>query len=94
MNELIYTKRFQKSLKKIDKKEQLRIKNFTEELQLIKNPTSNHLLNVKKLSGMSDIYRFRVGNYRIVSEITEDNKITILVLDVFHRQQGYSLIKE
>lgn len=43
---------------------------------------------VVKLSGSSDIYRVRVGNYRIVYEI-QDVVLVILVLKIGNRRDVY-----
>jgi mRNA interferase RelE/StbE len=41
-----------------------------------------------KLSGHEDIYRIRVGDYRVVYEI-EDEGLVVLVLRVAHRKDAY-----
>ena len=43
---------------------------------------------VKKLSGEDDFYRIRVGDYRIVYQI-RDNELVILVVRVAHRREVY-----
>jgi mRNA interferase RelE/StbE len=43
---------------------------------------------VKKLQGLDDTYRVRVGDYRIVYEI-QDNLLIVLVLSVAHRREVY-----
>jgi mRNA interferase RelE/StbE len=42
----------------------------------------------KKLAGMDDLYRVRVGDYRIVYVI-EDDKLVILVVRIAHRKEVY-----
>jgi len=42
---------------------------------------------VKKLKGV-DLYRIRVGSYRVVYEI-DDKKVMILVTRVRHRREAY-----
>ena len=44
--------------------------------------------DVKKLSGEDDLYRIRVGDYRIVYQI-QDNKLVVLVVRVAHRREVY-----
>lgn len=46
----------------------------------------NPLSTAKKLKGYKDIYRFRVGEYRIVFQV--DQK-TIFLLTVRHRKDAY-----
>ncbi|MGW3410523.1 type II toxin-antitoxin system RelE family toxin [Streptomyces sp. NPDC000888] len=44
--------------------------------------------DVKKLSGHDDLYRLRVGTYRIAYTI-DDGKLIILVVEVGHRRDIY-----
>lgn len=44
--------------------------------------------DVKKLSGYDDLYRLRVGVYRIAYTI-DDGKLIILVVEVGHRRDIY-----
>jgi len=43
---------------------------------------------VKKLSGEDELYRIRVGDYRIVYQI-RDNELVVLVVRVAHRREVY-----
>ena len=43
---------------------------------------------VKKLAGGGDLYRVRVGDYRIIYEI-EDMRLVVLVVRVGHRRDVY-----
>ena len=43
---------------------------------------------VKKLSGEDNLYRARVGDYRIVYQI-RDNELVVLVVRVAHRREVY-----
>ncbi len=42
----------------------------------------------RKLSGTTDRYRIRVGDYRIIYRI-DDGKVTVLVLVIGHRREVY-----
>jgi mRNA interferase RelE/StbE len=44
--------------------------------------------DIKKLAGYSDRYRLRVGDYRIIYEIA-DEQLIILVVAVGHRREAY-----
>ena len=44
--------------------------------------------NVKKLAGYEDRYRLRVGDYRVIYEIM-DEQIVVLVVGVGHRREIY-----
>ena len=95
-NEIKFRVSFKKSLKRIDKEDQIKIKEFLDKLKNIEDPISHELIDVKKLkklSGKQDsIYRYRIGQYRIIAEVTNENHILILLIDIFHRQQGYGNI--
>jgi len=43
---------------------------------------------VVKLSGESDIYRLRVGTYRVIYQI-QDQQLLVLVVKVGHRREVY-----
>lgn len=43
---------------------------------------------VKKLAGEGDLYRLRVGDYRVAYEIN-DGELVILVVKVGHRRDVY-----
>jgi mRNA interferase RelE/StbE len=42
--------------------------------------------NVKKLAGYEDRYRLRVGDYRVIYEIMDEQ---LVILDVGHRREIY-----
>ncbi len=44
--------------------------------------------NSNKLQGSYDLYRLRVGNYRVVYSI-EDKKLVVLILRLGHRKDIY-----
>jgi mRNA interferase RelE/StbE len=45
-------------------------------------------VGAEKLSGHIDLYRIRVGNYRVVYEI-DNGKIVVTVIKVGHRKEIY-----
>lgn len=45
-------------------------------------------IGVKKLSGEKDIYRVRVGNYRVLYRII-DKVLVVVVVSVGHRREVY-----
>ncbi|MDM8564967.1 type II toxin-antitoxin system mRNA interferase toxin, RelE/StbE family [Candidatus Halobeggiatoa sp. HSG11] len=72
-----------KDLKKIDKKWQVKILDVIK-TKLVKNPYAG-----KKLVGnLSEYYRYRVGNYRIIYEIIEED-IVVVILKIKHRKNIY-----
>jgi mRNA interferase RelE/StbE len=44
--------------------------------------------DLKKLAGYADRYRLRVGDYRVIYEIA-DEQLIILVVGVGHRREAY-----
>ena len=47
--------------------------------------------DIKKLTGYADRYRLRVGDYRVIYEIADDQLI-ILVVGVGHRREAYRVL--
>lgn len=43
---------------------------------------------VKKLKGEDDLYRLRVGDYRVIYQV-QDRVLLVLVLDIGHRRNVY-----
>lgn len=54
-------------------------------LALAENPRPD---GVKKLAGADDLYRVRVGDYRIIYEI-QDRAIVVTIIRVRHRGEVY-----
>lgn len=80
-----YTKQSLKSFSKLDKPTQQRIANFTQELESLENPR----IKGKALKGeLSEYWRYRVGDYRLVCEIFDD-KMLILCIKVDKRDSVY-----
>lgn len=51
----------------------------------------NPLFFAKKLEGINKLYRFRIGDYRIIVTPKENNIITILlILKINHRKDVYN----
>ncbi len=83
---LLYSKSFVKSMEKLDKYVQLQIKSYIiNNLENIDNPR-----NIGKgLKGnLSNYWRYRIGNYRILAEIVDD-KLIIYLLEIGHRKSVY-----
>ena len=72
-----------RSLKKLEETVRQRVADAISELALEPRPDG-----VKKLQGAEDIYRIRVGSYRILYQII-DRELIILVVDVGHRGEIY-----
>ncbi|QNJ58085.1 RelE-like toxin [Gordonia phage Bunnybear] len=72
-----------KSLMKLPRVEQKRIRSAIDGLTTDPRPHG-----VTKLSGTTDSYRIRVGNYRIVYTI-DDGELIIVVVRIGHRKEIY-----
>jgi len=72
-----------KSLAKIPRRELLRIKDKIDALSLEPRPT-----DTKKIHCDENLYRIRIGNYRVLYRIFDD-KILVLIVDVDHRKDIY-----
>jgi len=70
-----------KDLEKIDKKERVRILEAIEKLKDFPDVS-----NIKKLKKFNPTHRLRVGNYRVLFDLTETS---IIVGRVLHRKDAY-----
>ena len=75
-----------KTLKKLDVKTRLRIISFlNQDLANLDNPRQRGKALTGKFKGM---WRYRVGNYRIICEII-DNELLIIAVEIGHRSNVY-----
>jgi mRNA interferase RelE/StbE len=81
-----FSEKAKKSIKKLDRQVQKKILDYIDE-KICKNPYHKRL-GIKLSYEKAGLWRYRVGDYRIICEIN-DKKITILVLDVGHRRDIY-----
>ncbi len=84
MNWIInYTATAKKTLQKLERQTANRIMKYVDEM------ASNPRAKGKALSGsLGELWRYRVGDYRIICEI-QDEKLTVLVVRVGHRREVY-----
>ncbi len=76
-----------KDLKSIDKKWASKIVQFLEDIR------ESDVLGAKKLKGLNkDLYRIRVGDYRIIFD--SETSTSISVLRILHRQSAYNQINK
>ncbi len=83
--QLIILPRAEKELKKLPTKDFSKIDGVI--LQLLNDPRP---VGCKKLQGVADTYRVRVGDYRILYRI-EDKQLVIEVIRVANRKDAYKL---
>ena len=79
--EIIWSRSAEKELKKLDRLISKRIYDAVGKLR------EDPYRNIKKLTN-SDLFRLRVGNYRVIMDINED-QLRILVIKVGHRKLIY-----
>lgn len=84
MYKVQFSKKAEKSYNKLPGNIRVRIDQKLDYLRATPRGT-----DTKKLSGVEDTYRTRVGKYRIVYEI-EDDKLIVWVVDIGHRGEIYS----
>lgn len=60
----------------------------TEALKLLAQNPFSELLKVKKLKGADNLYRIRLGDYRVVYEI-RNNELIVLVIKIGNRREVY-----
>ena len=80
-----YTETVRKQLKKLDKTIQKRILDYMDEVGRLENPRSRGKALVENMRGL---WRYRVGDYRVICEIQE-SRIIISVLKIGHRKNIY-----
>ncbi|MBY4797745.1 type II toxin-antitoxin system RelE/ParE family toxin [Collinsella sp. AGMB00827] len=78
-------KRVQRMLKKIDKQTARRIIAKLREISLLEDPRSTGKALVGNVAGL---WRYRVGDYRILCLI-DDDVLVVLVVDIGHRRGVY-----
>lgn len=84
---VLFSENAKKQIKKLDKYTASLIIGWIEKnLQGCENPRLHGKGLLENKSGM---WRYRVGNYRLICEI-EDKRITILILEIGHRREIYN----
>lgn len=71
MPHIIYTKRAMKNIKSLDARVKDRVKSGIEKIPFG---------DIKKLQGYSNLYRLRIGDYRVIYEIWNEEIIIDAVL--------------
>lgn len=84
---VVFSERARKELKKLDKHTSSLIIGWIEKnLEGCENPRIHGKSLTANRTGQ---WRYRIGNYRLICEI-QDEKITILVLEIGHRRSIYN----
>lgn len=77
------TRTAEKQLRRIAKRHRSRL---VEAIHGLANRPRPH--GARKLQGYDDVYRIRVGQYRVVYEVFQD-RVVVIVLKVGHRKDIY-----
>ena len=87
-----YTVEFTKSAKKEFDRLPSRVKNSVLECLaiLVQNPFTK-ILAIKKLKIVKNLYRVRLGDYRVVYELRR-NSLLVVVIKVGHRREVYRFL--
>lgn len=81
-----FTPKAAKQFAKMDNTIKKRLQDFLLKLQGLDNPRASG----KALQGaLSDLWRYRVGDYRILTRIIDD-KLIVLVVSLDHRSSVYN----
>lgn len=72
-----------RQLRKLPKPDQKRI---VREIEILEDDPRPH--GIKKLQGTDNLWRIRIGDYRVVYEI-QNAKLIVLVLRIAHRKDVY-----
>ena len=85
--QVVYTKKAIKSLSKIDRSQQRLIVSWIEK-NLI-NTDNPRALGKSLKADLKEYWRYRVGSYRILADIDND-QIKIIIFNIGHRKDIYS----
>ena len=80
-----FAKSAKKEFNKLPSKIQDRI---VEALKLLSINPFSELLKIKKLKGQEELYRIRIGNYRLVYEV-QNNELIVHLVKIGHRREVY-----
>lgn len=84
--EISFSPRAVKSFKKLDTAEQRRVSKFLREVGALEDP---RLRGKALTANKSGLWRWRVGDYRIIANIV-DARVVVVVVDVGHRSKVYN----
>jgi len=79
-------KKFLDDLKNVEEETKLRVKELIDVLEA--NPLFIFNLDIRKLKGFENVYRLRIGKYRILFYVDKNNK-AIVLLRFLKREKAY-----
>lgn len=81
---VIADKSFKKDIEKLDSVTKKQVSKLVT--QLIQNSSINEIPNIKKITGFKNLFRIRLGNYRIGIRLKDE---TIILVRILHRKDIY-----
>ena len=88
-NKILFEKNAEKQLKNIDIIQQRIIVNWIA--KNLENTSNPRVFGKSLKSNLKEYWRYRVGNYRIIAEINDD-EVRILIIEIGHRGDMYKKI--
>lgn len=82
-----YAESVRKSVRRLDRQAQRRLRDFLE-VRLARMDNPRQLGAAMQGARYRNLWRYRVGNYRIIAEI-DDGRVLILVVRIAHRRDVY-----
>lgn len=86
---ILFEKNADKQLKKIDTTQQRIIVNWIA--KNLENTNDPRIFGKSLKGNLKDYWRYRVGNYRIIAEINDD-EVKVLIIEVGHGKDIYKNI--
>jgi len=80
---IVFSKSAEKSLRSLDKSTQ---KKVLEKIRQLQSNSQN--LDIKKLKSRYQLYRLRIGTYRVIYSL-EHERVIIYIITVGHRKEIY-----
>ena len=82
-----YARSVQKEIRRLDPQARKRIREFLEE-RLAKHDNPRSMGKALKGSQLGELWRYRVGDWRLICEI-QDRRLVVLLLHAGHRREIY-----
>ncbi len=83
---ILFDKNADRQLKKTNTTQQRIIVNWIA--KNLENTDDPRILGKSLIDNLKDYWRYRIGNYRIIAEINDD-EVKILIIEVGHRKDIY-----
>ena len=85
-----FEKRALADFEKLDRVIKKQIQKYIDKIEARENPRT---LGEQLHDNLSALWKYRVGNYRLIAHI-EDDRLIVLMLAVSHRKDVYKIVKK